>query len=221
MWRANLHSVVVVAVVSMGLALNGAHVRSSKWFRGIQGFAENTKGMIFGVHAEADELARPQPEKTCAGPTCVLVAAQGVVLGLDSEGFVSSCDSSSARSDLPVLTGFLPATKLVGDRVCSAEIVMGLEIIGAFEDRPEVMRILSEVNLGDLDSPKVILIKGVTVYLGQGDYRRKVEKLNQVLLHLNRLKASPKTIDLRFARQVVVKCDDPKRSIDESVDKEV
>jgi hypothetical protein len=158
-----------------------------------------------------DTVVSAAPEAHPAGPVYALVATRGEIVGLDAEGYVASYDTASCRCDLPVLTGFLPATKKVGERISSAEIVLGLEIVKAFEERPEVMRILSEVNLGDLENPTAVLSGAVRVSLGQGDYRCKVGKLDQVLVSLKRLNSSPKTIDLRFARQAVVTCNEPKK----------
>ncbi len=217
MFRASFQSIVIVGVMSLGITLTGTHVLNPKWFRGFESLGRDIRGAVSCIRSSIDGIVASAPIAPCAGPTYVLIAAQGEVLGLDKDGYVASCDTASARCDLPVLTGFLPATKALGDNISSAEVVVGLAIVRAFDEKPEMMKMLSEVNLENLNDPRVILRGGVTVDFGGGDYKRKVEKLNQVLLHLKRLNASPKTVDLRFARQVVVKCNEPHRDIEKEV----
>jgi hypothetical protein len=216
-WRSNMHSALVVGAVAMVLALGSDGIFGAKCFKGVREFGGCIKGAVVGIHTSVDDLVTSEPVRQCAGPTFLLVASDGDVIGLDREGIVASRDTACCRSDLPALTGFAPASVAVGERVSSAEIVVGLEVVRAFEGRPEMMKVLSEVNLEDLENPRAILSGGVTVSLGQGDYCRKIEKLNQVLLYLKRLKASPKTIDLRFSRQVVVKCSEPKPNSEKEV----
>jgi cell division septal protein FtsQ len=204
-------------VVALILALNADGVFGAKCFNCFKDCGTWAKEAVCGIGASVDDLVAAEPARLSAGPTYALVASGGEVLGLDREGVVGSSDSACARADLPALTGFAPAARTVGERISSAEIVLGLEIIRAFDERPELMKVLSEINLGDLSNPKAVLFGGVTVNLGQGEYRNKMENLIQVLLHLKRLNASPRTIDLRFSRQVVVKCSEPKRNLEKEV----
>jgi hypothetical protein len=205
-WRSNMHSVLVVGAVALLLALISDGVIGSDSFRGARRFSSSLKGLVCGIHTGVDDLMSDPPQRLSAGPTSALVVWGGGILGLDREGVVASSDTACSRWDLPFLTGFVPASRAVGERLSSAEIVVGLEVLRAVEARPEMLAMLSEVNLADLKNPRLVLAGGVEVNLGRGDYRRKVDKLNKVLLHLKRLEATPLTIDLRFARQVVVRC---------------
>ncbi|MFZ1947595.1 MAG: cell division protein FtsQ/DivIB [bacterium] len=216
-WRTKALSLVVVAAVALTLALSADGVFGARCFDCFRDCGSWVKETLCGIGASVDGLVAAEPARLCAGPAYVLVAWGGEVLGLDREGVVASSDTACARADLPALTGFVPAVKTVGERISSAEIVLGLEIIRAFDERPELMKVLSEINLADLTNPKAVLLGGVSVNLGQGDYRSKMENLIQVLLHLKRLNASPRTIDLRFSRQVVVKCSEPKRNLEKEV----
>lgn len=210
-WRSSLRSVLVVAAFALALALSSAHVFDAPCAQGVKGLKGRLASAGAILRGGVDTVVSAAPAAHPAGPVCALVATKGEIIGLDSEGYVASYDTASCRSDLPILTGFVPATKEVGERVSSAEVVLGLEIVKAFEERQGVMSILSEVNLGDLKNPTAILSGAVRVSLGQGDYRSKVAKLDQVLVGLKRINSSPKTIDLRFARQAVVTCDQPKK----------
>ncbi|HVP56518.1 MAG TPA: cell division protein FtsQ/DivIB, partial [bacterium] len=89
------------------------------------------------------------------------------------------------------------------------EVMVGMAVLSAFESKPEMLKALSEINLRDLENPRVILRGGVVVDLGSGHFRGKVDQLSQVLEELKRLGEKPKAIDLRFARQVVVRRIEP------------
>jgi hypothetical protein len=209
-WRSNLNSVMAIGAVALVLALVSGGVFSSDCFRGVRQLGRSVRDLAAGLHDAADDLAGSQSERLMAGPTDALVAWDGGVLGLDRDGVIASSDTAGARWDLPVLTGFVPASRMVGEKLCSAEIVVALEVLRAVEARPEMLARLSEVNLADLENPRLVLAGGVAVNLGQGDYRCKVDRLDKVLVHLRRLRATPAVIDLRFARQVVVKCSEQK-----------
>jgi hypothetical protein len=216
-WRTKVWSLVVVALAALGLALYADGVFGAKCFDGFRDFGSWVEETVCGIHASVDDLMAAEAARLSAGPTYALVVSGGEVLELDREGVVASADTACARADLPALTGFVPAAKTVGERLSSAEIVLGLEIVRAFDERPDLAKVLSEINLADLANPTAVLFGGVTVNLGQGEYRDKMDHLVQVLLHLKRLKASPRTIDLRFSRQVVVKCSEPKRNPEKEV----
>jgi hypothetical protein len=217
MFRAGYRSILIVGLASAGLAMQGTGSVDPRWFSGFRAFGRDLVAAVSDARTGLTGMVAAKPETACAGPPCVLLAGDGYVLGLDREGSIASCDTASGRFDLPVLTGVVPASTTVGHGICSAEVIIGLEIVRAFDAKPEMMKMLSEVNLANLDDPRAILAGGVVVDLGGGDYRQKVDKLSQVLLHLKGLNASPKTIDLRFARQVVVTCNEPHRSIAKEV----
>jgi hypothetical protein len=210
-WRSSLRSVLAVGAVALVLALSGAHVLDALCAQCLESLRARTSSIGSVLRGGVDTVVSAAPPARAAGPPCAVVATGGEIIGLDSEGYVTSCDTASSRCDLPILTGFVPATKRAGERVSSAEVVLGLEIIRAFEESQDVISILSEVNLGDLANPTAILTGAVKVSLGRGDYRCKVAKLGRVLAGLDRLNCTPRTIDLRFARQAVVTCNEPKK----------
>lgn len=142
------------------------------------------------------------PDKTCA-----LIASEGRIVGLDARGYITWVGSACDMSDLPALTGFVPTCGdgEPGEMVSTPEVVLGLAIIRVFERSPALAGILSEVNLRDIEQPKAILSRGIVVDLGSGGYRTKAERLAQVLVQATHLNMIPKSVDLRFDRQVVVK----------------
>ena len=210
-WRTSLRSVVAVAVAAFALALNGAGLLDGPCSSLEKGLGHGFKSALAGLRGSVDGIVNAGPVPCVAGPACLIVVTGDEIVGLDRDGYIASCDSACSRSDLPALTGFFPASKKVGERATSAEIVIGLEILRAFEDRPDMLKMLSEVNLGDLRNPTAILTGGVKVSLGKGDYTGKIDKLDRVLANLERLKISAKTVDMRFDRQAVVTFMEPKR----------
>lgn len=205
-----MRSVVAVAAAAFALALNAAGILDGPCSGAGEGLGKGLRAVLAGLRGSVDGIVSAGPVPCVAGPACLLVVTGDEFLGLDRGGYIAFCESTCARADLPALTGFLPASKKVGERAASAEIVIGLEIMRAFEDRPDLVKMLSEVNLGDLRNPTAILAGGTAVSLGKGDYPNKTDKLIQVLENLKRLNMSAKTIDLRFARQAVVNCIQPK-----------
>jgi hypothetical protein len=207
----------VVAGLALVLALAGTGTIEGKWFQGFASLGRDVGDVVSRLERTIGGAVRTAPVKPVAGPVCVLVAARGSILGLDQDGCIATSDTTSSRSDLPVLTGFLPDAKGVGEVLSLGEVVVGMAVLRAFEARPEMLKALSEINLGDLGNPKAILCGGVVVDLGSGHYKRKVQELNGVLAELKRLNEQPKAIDLRFARQAVVRCSEPDSNIEKEV----
>jgi hypothetical protein len=118
---------------------------------------------------------------------------------------------------LPALTGFAPPEKVTGEMMSMPQVVLGLSVIRAFEHLPDLMQMLSEVNLERLGSPRVILAGGTVVELGQGGYAEKVGRLGRILFHTSQLDIHASHIDLRFGRQVAVRCDKMRRGSDKEV----
>jgi len=209
-WRTSLRSVVAVAVAALVLALNGAGVLEGPLVSGANGLSHGLISVLAALRGSVDNIVSAEPIPVAAGPAYLLVVTGDGIMALDREGYIASFDSACSRADLPALTGFLPATRNVGGRVSSAEVVIGLEIMRTFEDRPDLLKTLSEVNLGDLRNPTAVLAGGVAVSLGKGDYGNKVDKLDLVLANLKQLGMQARNIDLRFNRQAVVTCVQPK-----------
>jgi hypothetical protein len=208
---------VMVGGVASALALVGTGTTSLKWFEGFASLGRSAANAVCCARTSLGGIMTAPESKPIPGPVCVLVAANGTILGLDGAGLIATSDTACCRTDLPAMTGFVPTTAVVGDALPVAEVVVGMAVLRAFEARPEMLKALSEINLEDLENPKVFLRGGVVVDLGSGHYKRKVERLSQVLGELKRLEAKPKTIDLRFARQVVVRCNEPGNSIKKEV----
>lgn len=217
MFRTNLREMAMVGGVASVLALVGTGTMSPKWFGCFASLGRSVEDAVSCARSSLGGIVTAPESKPIPGPVCVLVAADGNILGLDGAALIATSDTACCRSDLPVMTGFVPTTVVVGDVLPVAEVVVGMAVLKAFESRPEMLKALSEINLGDLDNPRVILRGGIVVDLGGGHYKRKVERLSQVLGELKRLEAKPKTIDLRFARQVVVRCNEPSNSIKKEV----
>jgi hypothetical protein len=211
-WRTSLRSVVAVAVAALLLALNAAGILDGPLVGGANSLREAVKAAAVALRGTVDGIVSAGPVPCPAGPAYLLVVSGEEIMGLDRDGYVACCDSACPRSDLPALTGFLPAARKVGEQVSSAEVVIGLEITRAFEERPDLFKMLSEVNLGDLRNPAAVLSGGITVILGKGDYADKIDELNMVLANLGQMGMQARSIDLRFARQAVVTCAEPKHS---------
>jgi hypothetical protein len=156
-------------------------------------------------------------EESLPGPTCALLASEGVVAGLDKEGRITTRDTASEVSGLPVLTGLPALTEGPGEKASLPQVVLGLGILRVFEQAPQVMSRLSEINLEDLEQPRVVLSGGIVADLGQGGYADKVQRLHQVMVQAAQLNIKPKRIDLRFGCQVIVECDKDPRGTDKEV----
>jgi hypothetical protein len=159
------------------------------------------------VEARLPDVNSADGEEILPGPTYALLASEGTITGLDREGRVTGSDTVCDLSDLPVLTGLPPVTEEPGDKPSLPEIVLGLGIVRVFERVPHVMGRLSEINLENLEQPRVVLSGGIVAELGQGGYGGKVRRLSQVLLQASHLNMKLKRVDLRFGRQVIVECD--------------
>jgi hypothetical protein len=151
------------------------------------------------------------------GPTYVIAATVCEVMGLDREGRVTMRDTACGCFDLPVLTGLSVFPTRCGENVSSPEVVVGLSIVRAFERTEGLLGLLSEVNLKDTGSPRAVLSGGLIVELGQGDLRRKLARLAEVLIQLEDMKADTRRIDLRFGGQVVVDCGEVPRRFEKEV----
>ena len=151
------------------------------------------------------------------GPTYVLVLAGDGIAGLDGEGRVTWLEDDATVGGLPVLTGFESSFGSDCGLASSPEVVLGLGLVRALGARPLLATMLSEVDVEDIENPRVILSRGTVVEFGQGDLTGKIDRLNQVMIHAARLDMAPRRIDLRFGRQVILECDRPHRGSDKEV----
>lgn len=145
---------------------------------------------------DEQEIHRP-------GETYVIIVSENHIVGVDRNGYVS-CEETSYDGDLPALTGFTAAPDSVGESLDSPELELGLAIVRAFNRSADMFDMLSEVYVGDLGNPRVVLCGGVKVDIGWGDYITKIARLRQILLQAPDLGISPVRVDMRFGPQVVV-----------------
>ena len=135
------------------------------------------------------------------------------VLFLDAEGYVLPPVRSGKVFDLPVLTGELPAADcLPGKQIRSRRLLDALEILTTAERiGDDLYHRISEIHCAG-DSTYVLFTaeSGVPVVFGRGDIALKLLKLDgfwkQIVVQ--RGAAHLKTVDLRFADQVVVRWDE-------------
>jgi hypothetical protein len=144
--------------------------------------------------------------QTCeAGPseTCALLEIGDTLVPIDHEGRLTGPGDEVAGSMFPLLAGLGPESCRPGGRISSPEVVLGISIVRAL-DSAGIGRLLKEINTGDLESPRALLVPGIVVELGVGSYGAKARRLARVLAEINRDGRMPARIDLRFGSQVVV-----------------
>ena len=132
------------------------------------------------------------------------------LLYLDVDGFVLPLVRSEGVSDLPVLTGDLPAAACIpGKRIISANVLDALEILAtARMIGEELYRLISEVHIdGDRDIVLYTSESGVPVVFGRGDAAMKLLKFDGFwkAIVTQRGAGELRTVDLRYADQVVVR----------------
>jgi cell division protein FtsQ len=135
------------------------------------------------------------------------------ILYLDAEGYVLPPVRSGHMFDLPVITGDVPlADCLPGQQIRTRRLREALEILTTAERiGVDLYHMISEVHCAG-DSTYVLFTAetGVPVVLGRGDIAVKLVKLDgfwkQIVMQ--RGATQLKTVDLRFADQVVVRWDE-------------
>jgi len=144
-------------------------------------------------------------------PLAALVFARE--LYIDGDGFVLPHPHTGSVPDLPVITGALRAADCTpGQRTASARVLGAVDILAtAAGVGDDLYRLISEVHCRD-DSTYLLFTteSGVPVVFGRGDVALKLLELDgfwkQVVMQ--RGPAHLRTVDLRFADQVVVRWDD-------------
>jgi hypothetical protein len=137
------------------------------------------------------------------GAACAVVVTRDVLVGIDAEGY-ATCRKAGLGCDFPAITGSAVRCDSAGQRMTAPEVVLGLSVVRAFSRFPDLLDMLSEVNVRDLENPRVVLTGGVTVEMGTGRYGTKIRRLRQILLRSPELGIRPTTVDMRFGRQAVV-----------------
>jgi len=132
---------------------------------------------------------------------------------LDAEGYVLPPVRSGVVLDLPVLTGDWPAAHCVpGERIKSQRLREALEVlITAGRIGDDLYHLISEVHCAG-DSTLILFTaeSGVPVVVGRGDIVMKLVKFDGFWKQIvnQRGAARLKTVDLRFADQVVARWDE-------------
>jgi cell division protein FtsQ len=135
------------------------------------------------------------------------------ILYLDAEGYVLPPVRSGKVFDLPVLTGELPASDCIpGRQIRTRRLREALEILTTAERvGSDLYHMISEIHCA-ADSSYVLFTaeSGVPVVFGRGDIAVKLVTLDgfwkQIVMP--RGAAQLRTVDLRFADQVVVRWDE-------------
>ena len=135
------------------------------------------------------------------------------ILYLDAEGYVLPPVRSGKVFDLPVLTGELPASDCIpGRQIRTRRLREALEILATAERvGSDLYHMISEIHCA-ADSSYVLFTaeSGVPVVFGRGDIAVKLVTLDgfwkQIVMP--RGAAHLRTVDLRFADQVVVRWDE-------------
>jgi cell division protein FtsQ len=146
-------------------------------------------------------------------PVAALVAER--ILYLDAEGYVLPPVRTGNIADLPVITGEAGGTDSApGRRVRSRRLREALEILTTAQRvGDDLYHMISEVHCSP-DSTFVLFTteSGVPVAFGRGDVAAKLVKFDGFWkqVALQRGAAQLKTVDIRFADQVVVRWDEPR-----------
>lgn len=126
------------------------------------------------------------------------------LMALDAEGMVMPIEGAGRPLDIPVLTGVHPPLE-PGSGIHHLGVQRGLEIRRAVEQQaPGLWDAISEINLSNLESPRLYLTpSGTEVLLGSGDPGAQIQRLWIVLRDLAVQGTAVHTMDLRFKDQLV------------------
>jgi hypothetical protein len=208
--RTGATSTVVAVILACGLTVHGnpdVHSLCGDRIERLGAVAAGWYGLTAAVIRGGLES---KPEAPRPGPTCALLISKDLAVGIDGQGYVTFVETSFA-GDLAAITGLAPVRYCVGERITAPEVLLGLAVVRAFNQWGDLSGLLSEVNVEDLENPRVILCGGVTVDMGTGDYRTKISRLRQILLQAPELGISPTRVDMRFGVQVVVQYEETKK----------
>lgn len=202
--KAGIASLVVAALASGGLTLNGADTLGPRCDAFLERVSCKVSSHAARVVTKVAGFTARETKPHEPGPTYALILLDGAVAGLDPDGYVTSLSESFSGSGFPAMTGLSVEDPLEGRRLSKPEVTVGLSVTKAFERHDDLFKMLSEVNVSDRDQPRAILKGGTIVEIGTGNYARKIDRLHQVLLQAPHLDMCPRRVDLRFNRQVIV-----------------
>ena len=202
--KAEIASLIVAALAAGGLTLSGVETIGPGWDAYMRKLNLEISSYAGAVVTKAAGLTARDVEEHEPGPTYALAVLDGMIIGLDEDGYVTWVDEIFAGSDFPALTGLSVDDPCAGRRLSQPEITVGLCVARAFECHEDLFQMLSEVNISDLSQPRAILKGRVIVEVGSGNYPRKIDRLHQVLIQAPHLDICPERVDLRFDRQVII-----------------
>lgn len=201
---------IMLSIVQCHSVLSGCRAR-------IEPFASRLAGVMGDLCCAASRGIAGANEGRAPGEVVAAIPSGCLAAGLDLYGYVARVDTISKFGDVPLLTGFTPASREPGTSASSPEAFLGITIVEAFAMTPGLAGMLESVDLRELENPEVVLRTETVVRLGVGNYALKLERLREVLSQCVLLGMKPTLIDLRFRDQVVVRPGTIKRKTDREV----
>lgn len=127
-----------------------------------------------------------------------LFAYQTAYVEIDEAGVALDISPSLINRELPLITGPTAARVVLGEQVAAPGLLDGIRAVLPLS--PEIVRQISEVNVGPERTLTMVLLSGVRVYLGQADdtLERRVALLPGILDDIARRGAAVDYIDLRY-----------------------
>lgn len=110
--------------------------------------------------------------------TLILVPYREHLLELGTEGQVLGSTKGRQEYSLPLLTGIGPVEISVGQSLLAGEQLMSVRAVMAALAEHGLHA--SELNLADQDNMVLIMIDGLIVWLGRGEYAEKIWLLQQI-----------------------------------------
>jgi cell division protein FtsQ len=138
-------------------------------------------------------------------PVAALVLEGGRTSEIDITGTGLELVSSTQLTDLPVITGAAVVDLSAGDVATSAGAKCALGMLSYLLDSDsELISVISEIDVRDPVSPRLVLTNGSYVYLS-GDYiEQGLIKLDAGYQLLDQLEVAFSSVDLRFSHRAVV-----------------
>ncbi len=202
--KAGIATLVVAALASGGLTIKGADTLGPRCDAFLERVSIKARSCAGSMAARVAGVTVLKAEPHEPGPTLALAVLDGFIVGLDGEAYVTLVTDAITGGDHPSLTGLAIADPEEGNRISRPEVTVGLSVVKAFGRHEDLSKMLSEVNVSDLEHPRAILKGGTIVEVGAGGYARKIDRLHQVLLQSPHLDMFPRRVDLRFDRQVIL-----------------
>jgi hypothetical protein len=204
--KTSATSTIMAVVLAAGLTAHGNPSVEPLCRNRIMRVGAVAAGWIGKSARGVREILESGSPEVVPGPACAVLVAGDITVGIDCEGY-AACRGTGFAGDLAAITGSAVRCDSVGQRLTDPGVELGLAVVRAFNRSDDLPDLLSEVNVADLENPKVILCGGVVVEIGTGDYATKIRRLRQVLLRAPELGIRPYRVDMRFGPQVVVEYD--------------